>query len=66
MLVKFKNVNQEKQYNIDYEKLKDGKNNLLYKLLSLPLIYHFSQFIMSATSYRNSVIKKYVKKDLRF
>lgn len=43
------------------------KSNLLYRLLSLPLVYHFSQFIMSATSFRNATIKKYVKekKNLR-
>lgn len=37
------------------------KNNFFYKILSVPAVYHFSQFIMSATSYRKKIIKQFVR-----
>ena len=36
------------------------KNSYFYKFLSLPTIYSFSQFIMSASSFRRRVVQNYV------
>lgn len=38
------------------------KNNFFYKLLSNPYLYHFSQKVMSAVSFHEYLVKKYIKK----
>ena len=42
------------------------KNNYFYKLLSNPLIYSLSQKIMSATSFREKIIKGLIKRKNSF
>lgn len=38
------------------------KNNIFYKLLSNPYLYYLSQKIMSGVSFRENLVKKYIKK----